>query len=602
MLKKLTIAKKIMLLVIVVSFGMIGLIADNYLTNNNIKKQYMQAQKVAKEKSLLQSFMIGGLLFNSSSGVVFINPDNQKAKKTMSKAIKMVNETKQKLTKINPILFKDLEKDYKNFANYASKLYKKVKNGGNINQNELKTRLKYWRALKFKIKDLLKEKKVQNTKLQHSFILFLETNQTKTIIMGLGLFFTVSIFLILMRRSILTSINAINNKIQKIIDSKNLKSMVDENENGDELSKLASKVEIILTHVTNATNEAKKYLQESKQNMKKSQEEIERNKKVAMLVTQMSNGSTKNLTHLKESFNTNLEILTNIEKISSNTIANINDISKNTKDIINSVVHVNEVLVQSHNDTENLSTSVNEIGEIISLIKDISDQTNLLALNAAIGAAIAGEHGRGFAVVADEVRKLAERTQKATSEIELNINTLKQNSSTMNEATLRAQEASAKSIESLENFKVSFDKLIKNVNNIKSESSTIALSTKLNQTKISHILYKLKNYNNIINENKNIDIKTSQTCDFGKWLKENGKKIIGHLSNFKNIQKPHEDVHLYVNNAIEFLKTNTIKENYNKIIENFKKSEEATSKLFDTFDSIIDEYQTKEEEKKLEYA
>ncbi|WP_294891424.1 methyl-accepting chemotaxis protein, partial [Sulfurimonas sp. RIFOXYD2_FULL_34_21] len=28
----------------------------------------------------------------------------------------------------------------------------------------------------------------------------------------------------------------------------------------------------------------------------------------------------------------------------------------------------------------------------------------------------------GFAVVADEVRKLAERTQKATSEVELNIN------------------------------------------------------------------------------------------------------------------------------------------------------------------------------------
>ena len=36
-------------------------------------------------------------------------------------------------------------------------------------------------------------------------------------------------------------------------------------------------------------------------------------------------------------------------------------------------------------------------------------------------------HGRGFAVVADEVRKLAERTQKATSEVEANISVLKQN-------------------------------------------------------------------------------------------------------------------------------------------------------------------------------
>jgi methyl-accepting chemotaxis protein len=82
---------------------------------------------------------------------------------------------------------------------------------------------------------------------------------------------------------------------------------------------------------------------------------------------------------------------------------------------------IRDMLQTSRGASDSVSSLVSradEIGTITAVIKEIAAQTNLLALNASIEAARAGEQGRGFAVVADEVRNLAERTAKATVEIE----------------------------------------------------------------------------------------------------------------------------------------------------------------------------------------
>jgi methyl-accepting chemotaxis protein len=75
---------------------------------------------------------------------------------------------------------------------------------------------------------------------------------------------------------------------------------------------------------------------------------------------------------------------------------------------------------------EKLVSRSEEIGNILTVIDEITDQTTLLALNAAILAAQAGEHGKGFSIVANEIKDLAERTAFSTKEIDQLIKTVRQ--------------------------------------------------------------------------------------------------------------------------------------------------------------------------------
>ncbi|MGE7603008.1 methyl-accepting chemotaxis protein [Peribacillus sp. NPDC097675] len=105
------------------------------------------------------------------------------------------------------------------------------------------------------------------------------------------------------------------------------------------------------------------------------------------------------------------------------------EIAVNGNKIIESSVEKMNVTYQTIKKTSDivyrLSDYTKEIGDIVTLITQITDQTNLLALNASIEAARAGEHGKGFAVVAGEVRKLADQSKNAANEISSRIETIK---------------------------------------------------------------------------------------------------------------------------------------------------------------------------------
>lgn len=99
----------------------------------------------------------------------------------------------------------------------------------------------------------------------------------------------------------------------------------------------------------------------------------------------------------------------------------IESIASETREIMEHftslLIEVSDKSVESAHKTEDMTSQLQVIFDLIGDVKGIADQTNLLALNAAIEAARAGEVGRGFAVVAQEVRKLSVDSNELNSQI-----------------------------------------------------------------------------------------------------------------------------------------------------------------------------------------
>ena len=98
-------------------------------------------------------------------------------------------------------------------------------------------------------------------------------------------------------------------------------------------------------------------------------------------------------------------------------IASIMEISRQTSQAAELVTRSVAEAQATNDQIATLNATVEEIGDVVDLIRNIADQTNLLALNATIEAARAGDAGRGFAVVAQEVKSLAVQTAAATEKI-----------------------------------------------------------------------------------------------------------------------------------------------------------------------------------------